>query len=196
MGMRLIKRYSNRRLYDTETSRTITQFDLARLIQEGHQVKVVDSSSGEDITLAVLGRVLLAETSRWEDVKESKELMRQLIYIGGEKSMSILKNTILASIGALHVTRQKAEKIIDELIKKGDLDKSDRKKAVMELLEKAEKSTEKFRAKFSKEAEKASKTVSGFAAGLTPALAEDMKKLERKVNKLAKQVKDLTEKMG
>lgn len=194
--MRLIKRYSNRRLYDTETSRTITQFDLARLIQEGHQVKVVDSSSGEDITLAVLGRVLLAETSRWEDVKESKELMRQLIYIGGEKSMSILKNTILASIGALHVTRQKAEKIIDELIKKGDLDKSDRKKAVMELLEKAEKSTEKFRAKFSKEAEKASKTVSGFAAGLTPALAEDMKKLERKVNKLAKQVKDLTEKMG
>ena len=59
--------------------------------------------------------------------------------------MSLLKNTVLASIGALHVTKDKAEKIIDDLIRRGELDKSDRKKAVMELLEKAEKSTTDFR---------------------------------------------------
>lgn len=194
--MKLIKRYRNRRLYDTTTSRTITQFDLAKMIREGQQVEVVDSDTGKDITLEVLGRVLLAETSRWHDVKESKELLRHLILAGGEKSMSILKNTILASIGVLQVSKEKAEKVIDELIKKGELDKSDRKKAVMELLDKAEQSTATFRSKFVKEAEKAQKNVTKIASSLSWATHDDLKKLERKVNKLAKQVKELTEKQA
>jgi len=189
--MRIVKRYKNRRLYDTETSRTITQFDLARLIQEGHKVKVIDSTTGEDITLAVIGRVLLAETSRWNSVKDSTELMRSMIIVGGEKSMSILKNTVLASIGMFQVTKAKAEKIIDDLIKKGELDKSDRKKAVMELLDKAEKSTADLRKKFSAEAQKAGKSVSKVTASLNWARQEDLIKLERKVSKLAKEIKDL-----
>lgn len=191
MAMRIVKRYKNRRLYDTETSRTITQFDLARMIQEGHKVKVIDSTTGEDITLAVIGRVLLAETSRWNSVKDSTELMRSMIIVGGEKSMSILKNTVLASIGMFQVTKAKAEKIIDDLIKKGELDKSDRKKAVMELLEKAEKSTADLRKKFSSEAQKAGQSVSKVTASLNWARQEDLKKLERKVNKLAREIKDL-----
>ena len=127
--MRLIKRYSNRRLYDVESSRTITQTELAAMIRNGIDVKIVDSSSEEDITLEVLGRVLVNETSSWNDLAESQELFRQLIISGGDKSMSVLKNTVLASIGAFHVTKAKAEQIIDDLIKRGDLDKSDRKKA-------------------------------------------------------------------
>jgi polyhydroxyalkanoate synthesis repressor PhaR len=189
--MRIVKRYKNRRLYDTQTSRTITQFDLARMIQDGHKVKVIDSTTGEDITLAVIGRVMLAETSSWGNAKDSTELLRTMIIVGGEKSMSILKNTILASIGVLQVTKSKAEKIIDDLIKKGDLDKSDRKKAVMELLDKAEKSTADLRKKFATEAQKATKSVSKMTAGLNWATQEDLKKLERKVNSLAKQIKDM-----
>jgi poly(hydroxyalkanoate) granule-associated protein len=178
-------------LYDTETSRTITQFDLARLLEVGHDVQVIDSESGEDITLTVLGRVMIAESSRWQDIKDSTEVVRQVIIAGGEHSMSILKNTILAGIGVINVTKAKAEKIIDDLIKKGELDKSDRKKAVMELLEKAEKSTESFRSKVWKEAEKAQKSVKKVTAGLNWATQEDLKKLERKVNRLAKKVKEL-----
>ena len=189
--MRIVKRYKNRRLYDTETSRTITQFDLARMIREGHKVQVVDSSTGEDITLAVIGRVMLAETSHWGSVRESTELMRSMIIVGGEKSMSILKNTVLASIGVFQVTKAKAEKIIDDLIKKGELDKSDRKKAVMELLDKAEKSTADLRRKFATEAQKATRSVSKMTAGLNWATQEDIRKLEAKVNKLAKQLKEL-----
>lgn len=59
--MRLIKRYKNRRLYDTEASRTITQKDLAGLIQTGETVTVIDSASGQDITLEVLSRVAISE---------------------------------------------------------------------------------------------------------------------------------------
>ena len=110
--------------------------------------------------------------------------------------MSLLKNTILASIGALQVTREKAEKIIDDLIKKGDLDKSDRKKAIMELLDKAEKSTASLRAKVAKEAERAQKSASKIVSELNWARQTDLKKLEAKVTKLATAVKALEEKMG
>ena len=105
--------------------------------------------------------------------------------------MSILKNTVLASIGVIQVTKSKAEKIIDDLIKKGELDKSDRKKAVMELLEKAESSTSDLRKKFSSEAQRAGKSMSKMTAGLNWATQDDLKKLERKVNRLAKQIKEM-----
>ena len=68
--------------------------------------------------------------------------------------MSVLKNTILASIGVIQVTKKKAEEIIDDLIKKGELNKSDRKKAVMELLDKAEKSTSQWKEKITQSASK------------------------------------------
>jgi len=109
--------------------------------------------------------------------------------------MSLLKNTVLASIGVFQVTKAKAEKIIDDLIKKGELDKSSRKKAVMELLEKAEKSTAVFRSKVMKEADKAQKGVTKITKELNWARQADVKKLEARVNKLAKAVKEMENKV-
>lgn len=194
--MRIIKRYRNRRLYDTRESRTITQFDLARLIREGEEVQVIESATGEDITVSVLGRVMASETSKWEDVKDTKDVLRHFIYLGGNKSMSILKNTVLASIGVVQVTKTKAEQIIDDLIKKGELDKSKRKAAVMELLDKAEKTTADIRKKVTAEVEKAQKGVSKFAKDVSWARQQDVKKLETKVSKLTKAVEDLEKRLG
>jgi len=194
--MKIIKRYKNRRLYDVEASRTITQRELADIVKAGHEIKVIESSNEKDITLEVLGRVMISETSSWEDVKESKELFIKLISLGGDKSMSVLKNTILASIGAFNVTKEKAEKIIDDLIKKGELDKSDRKKAVMELLAKAEKSTSQIREKISKGADKTSKEFVKIVDSLNYAKEVDLKKLEAKVDKLSKALKSIEKKIS
>jgi polyhydroxyalkanoate synthesis repressor PhaR len=166
--MRLIKRYRNRRLYDTQTSRTITQNHLVRLIGDGVSLKVVDSDTGEDVTMSVLGRLIARQAETLANDDESQRLFRRIIQIGGMKSMSILKNTVLASIGAFQVTKEKAEKVIDELIKRGEVSESERKSAVMELLERAEKSTAGWREKVSKE----------------------VKKAVDEVNKLGKEVKD------
>jgi len=194
--MRIVKRYSNRRLYDTQASRTITQFDLARMIRDGHRVQVVDAASGKDITVEVLGRVMVTETARHGSLSEAAEFLRDLIITGGDKSMSILRNTVLASIGALHVTRAKAEKIIDDLIKKGELDKSDRKKAVMELLAKAEKTTTELRRKLAREADRAHKGMSKLASGLGGVVREDIQKLDAKLTRLAKRVKAIEDKLA
>ena len=194
--MRVVKRYSNRRLYDTRASRTITQFDLARMVREGEDVKVIEAATGRDITVDVLSRVMVSESGRWGSLRETKEFLQDLIRTGGDKPMSILRNTVLASIGALQVTKSKAEKIIDDLIKKGELDKSDRKKAVMELLEKAEKSTADFRQKVVREADKAQKSVGKFTAGFSWVSAEEFKKLEARVKRLTTKVNKLEKELG
>ncbi|RKX28283.1 MAG: hypothetical protein DRP47_04695 [Candidatus Zixiibacteriota bacterium] len=197
--MRLIKRYSNRRLYDTASSTTITQGDVAKLIKSGVEVRIIESSTGEDITTAILGRIMLTEAESWEDTQISKKLITHIIELGGTKSMSILKNTVLASIGAFQVTKAKAEKIIDELISKGELEESDRKKAVLEMLEKAEKSTAKIRDRVSEETIKAQKEISKFTKDIKQyklVKATDMKKLETKVDKLTKAVSRLEKKLA
>jgi len=189
--MRVIKRYSNRRLYDTESSRTITQSDLSEMVKEGIELKVIDSQTGKDITVPVLGRLMLFETTNWRDHKSSQELFKAIILTGGKNPMSILKNTILASLGALQVTKEKATKIIDELIKKGELDRSERKKAIMELLKKADKSTADFRKKVSTEAARVQKDVSAFVQDMKLSKQSDFKRLEAKVDKIGKQLKKI-----
>ena len=105
--------------------------------------------------------------------------------------MSLLKNTVLASIGAFEVTKAKAEKIIDELIRQGDLSRSDRKEAVLELLERAQKSADKLRSTVIKEAEKAQKSASKLKKDLEWVRRSEYKKLEGKLSRLSKKVRDL-----
>ncbi len=179
-----------------QTSSTITQQDLAELVKKGLEIKVVEAGTGKDITTAVLGRLVLYETSRWKNGSASRDLFKSIIRAGGEKSMSILKSTFLASLGAIKLSAEKAEKVIDDLIKKGELDKSQRKKAIMELLEKADKSTAGFRRKVSEEAGKVGKDVSDFAKRMQPAMQEDLKKLESKVDGLSKRLKKIEESLS
>ena len=57
--MRVIKKYSNRRLYDTSASRYVNLDELAALVRGGDEVQVLDANNGEDLTRAVLLQVLL-----------------------------------------------------------------------------------------------------------------------------------------
>ncbi len=197
--MRTIKRYSNRRLYDTAASRTLTHRELAELIRAGEQIRVIDNATGADITVEVLGRILVAESASWNEETNPADLFSRIIALGGDKTMSILKNTVLASIGAFEISKAKAEKVIDELIKKGELNKSDRKEAVMELLDKAEKSTSKVYDKVAKEATKAQKEIAKFTDQVKQyqvVKKDDMKKLEGKVDKLTKLVTKLEKQLS
>jgi polyhydroxyalkanoate synthesis repressor PhaR len=60
----IIKKYANRRLYNTETSTYITQADLAGIIRGGQNVEVVDAKSGEDLTRQTLAQIILEEESK------------------------------------------------------------------------------------------------------------------------------------
>ncbi|HUZ86826.1 MAG TPA: polyhydroxyalkanoate synthesis regulator DNA-binding domain-containing protein [Candidatus Baltobacterales bacterium] len=60
----LIKKYANRKLYDTRTSRYITLDGIAGLVREGREIKVVDRDSGHDLTQLTLSQIVLTEEKR------------------------------------------------------------------------------------------------------------------------------------
>jgi polyhydroxyalkanoate synthesis repressor PhaR len=60
----LIKKYANRKLYDTRTSRYITLEGIAELVRDGHEIKVVDRENGHDLTQVVLSQIVLSEEKR------------------------------------------------------------------------------------------------------------------------------------
>ncbi len=199
--MRVIKRYKNRRLYDTELKRYITHAELKAIVEKRASFKIIDSKSGQDITLAVLGRLLTEQLNREENVKSYKVKLIEIINYGGKKSVSILKNTFLASVGIFNLTKKRAEEIIDSLIKAGEISKSERKQAVMELLDKAEESTAKIKERVKKESggvqkeinkvlDKIKKTTEGFSPKRVMA---ELEKLNKKVDKLAKSIENKKE---
>ncbi len=188
--MKIIKRYKNRRLYDTDLKSYITHIELAHIIKRGEPFKVIDSSTGEEITLAVLGQVLIGNLKNEKGNTRSKENLIELINKGGRISMSILRNTYLASVGIFNITKKKAEEIVDSLIKAGDISKSERKEAVLELIDRAEKSTAKMKEKIVKETgniqKNLQKDVSSVVGKLKLATQKDVDELNKKIDKLTK----------
>lgn len=57
----LIKKYANRKLYDTRTSRYVTLDQIAQLLRGGHDIKVVDRDSGHDLTHVTLSQIVLSD---------------------------------------------------------------------------------------------------------------------------------------
>lgn len=186
--MRAIKRYPNRLLYDTAASRFVNGDDLRSFIRAGESFYVVDSRTGSDQTAAVLGQLFVDEFSRKKNQKSVIETLRGFIALGGDFQMDILKKTVLASIGAFEITKAKAEEIVDTLIKQGEVAKSKRSEAILELLDKAEHSTKELKDRVGKDIEEAIEK-------LKVARKKDLEELTRKVDDLADQLRKMTEKL-
>jgi polyhydroxyalkanoate synthesis repressor PhaR len=75
---RVIKKYENRRLYDTEESRYVNLEEVAALIRGGAQIQVVDAKSGEDLTRHVMAQIIVEE-SRNDDGGPPLDFLRDLI---------------------------------------------------------------------------------------------------------------------
>ena len=74
----VIKKYANRRLYDTSAGRYVNLDDLAALIRKGEEIQVVDAKSGEDLTRVVLTQIIV-EDAKGQPTGLPLELLRQLI---------------------------------------------------------------------------------------------------------------------
>lgn len=91
----VIKKYANRRLYDTSNSRYINLEDIAAMVRNGKHVQIVDASSGEDLTRVTLTQIIV-EDAREQPSGLPLELLRQLIVasdrVGQEFMMWYLKS--------------------------------------------------------------------------------------------------------
>lgn len=80
---RLIKKYPNRRLYDTEISRYITLDEVRDLVMQGHEFKVIDKKTGRDITRSILLQVI-AEQEEGNDPVFSTDYLSNVIRFYGD----------------------------------------------------------------------------------------------------------------
>src|SRR5262245_8023027 len=88
---RVIKRYANRKLYDTQHSRYVTLDQIAEMIRSGDDVKIVDNKSKEDLTSITLAQIIFEEEKKQKSFLPL-QAMRNIIQSGGE-SISHLVTT-------------------------------------------------------------------------------------------------------
>lgn len=95
----VIKKYANRRLYNTETSSYITLDHLAQMTREGRDFKVVDAKTGEDITHNILTQIIMEEENRGQTMLPVN-FLRQLIAMYGDSMQAVVPQYLEASMEA------------------------------------------------------------------------------------------------
>jgi polyhydroxyalkanoate synthesis repressor PhaR len=81
----LIKKYENRRLYDSTNSRYVNLDEVAKMIQSGDAVRVVDATTGEDITRLILTQIIV-EDAKTPDSNFPLDVLRQMVIASGKAS--------------------------------------------------------------------------------------------------------------
>lgn len=110
----LIKRYQNRKLYDTHNSTYVTLDDIAKLIKDGHDVQIIDNKSKEDLTGVTLAQIL------FEEEKKKKSLLplgalKKIIQDGGDTLRDFVGKTIDSGVTSFSKAKEGAEKVIDRI---------------------------------------------------------------------------------
>ena len=124
--MPLIKRYTNRKLYDTNSGEYVTLEDIAGYIRNGEEVKVVDHTTGRDLTSLTLTQVLFQEEKKIGELLPQVVLTR-LIRTGSD-TIDNLRTRMLAAFDPDGLFNEEIRRRMDELTAKGELpvDEADR----------------------------------------------------------------------
>lgn len=113
-AIRLIKRYGNRKLYDTLESRYITLEEIARLVRGGSDVKVIDNENGDDLTTITFAQIILEEEKRRSSLL-SLGLLRELIQ-HGEDTLANLRSRVDKGMEAIGSIGEIAGRRVQEMV--------------------------------------------------------------------------------
>ena len=95
----VIKKYANRRLYDTSTSQYVTLDYLRDLVKKGTDFQVIDAKSGEDLTRGVLAQIIFEEEARGANLLPV-DFLRQLIGFYGDSLQSVVPGYLQMSMNS------------------------------------------------------------------------------------------------
>jgi len=104
-----IKKYANRRLYNTATSSYVTLDDLSEMVKKGQDFAVFDAKSGEDITRSVLTQIIFEEENKGEHNLLPIRFLRQLIRYYGDSMQAVVPRYLEFSIEALSSEHEKIQ---------------------------------------------------------------------------------------
>jgi polyhydroxyalkanoate synthesis repressor PhaR len=105
-----IKKYANRRLYNTGTSTYVTLEDLASMVKEGEDFLVYDAKSGDDITRSVLAQIIFEQENKAGQNLLPTTFLRQLIRFYGDSMQMVVPKYLEQSIDTLTREQEKFRK--------------------------------------------------------------------------------------
>ncbi len=105
-----IKKYANRRLYNTGTSTYVTLEDLAAMVKEGEDFLVYDAKTGDDITRSVLAQIIFEQENKAGQNLLPTTFLRQLIRFYGDSMQMVVPKYLEASIDTLTREQEKFRK--------------------------------------------------------------------------------------
>jgi polyhydroxyalkanoate synthesis repressor PhaR len=130
--MRVIKRYPNRKLYDTEAKQYISLDRIAELIREGQEIHVVDHASREDLTTVTLTQVIF-EQEKKQDSELPKTVLTALIRASGD-TLGTLRRTLASPLDWLHQVDEEIERRLQVLVKRGEMAEEESRRLRDQLL--------------------------------------------------------------
>jgi polyhydroxyalkanoate synthesis repressor PhaR len=108
----VIKRYSNRKLYDTQESRYVTLEEIEEMIRGGKEIAVVDASSGEDLTSVTLAQIIL-ENERNRRAALPSAFLHQLIK-HGEAWQDFVQRSMRSSLEGIISSQREMDRVFRE----------------------------------------------------------------------------------
>lgn len=184
-GEIVIKKYANRRLYNTGTSTYVTLEDLAKMVKKGEDFVVQDAKSGDDITHSVLTQIIFEQESKTGNTLLPISFLRQLISYYGDQMQMVVPSFLEHSMKAF--TEQQTQ-MREQMTKAfGDHPLSKNLQMPIQLMEEqVKRNTEMF--------QQAMQMFSPFLGGQQP--APESKKAEAKdIDELKEQLRSLQNKL-
>jgi polyhydroxyalkanoate synthesis repressor PhaR len=179
---KIIKRYTNRKLYDTVESRYVTLDEIAGMVKSGTEVRIIDNRTKEDLTSVTLAQIIFEEEKKTS--KMSLRTLKDLIRHGGERAAQIVEDTQAEFRGRVEAVRQAAEQRVQTLLKTGQ-QTSDKAK---EMVAASQEAVSQFQRRVDERVRTALEgmsTLSDLHRDLVQ-LSDRIADLERKVEKLEK----------
>ena len=110
----IIKKYANRRLYNTASSSYITLEDLARMVRENVEFQVLDAKTGDDITHSILTQIIMDEEANGGQQMLPVSFLRQLIGMYGNSMQALMPSYLEASMANFRDNQSKIREAFEK----------------------------------------------------------------------------------
>jgi polyhydroxyalkanoate synthesis repressor PhaR len=110
----IIKKYANRRLYNTSSSSYITLDDLSKMTRDGVEFQVLDAKTGSDITHSILTQIIMEEEAASDEQMLPISFLRQLISMYGNSMQALMPHYLEASMENFQANQRKLQDIFKQ----------------------------------------------------------------------------------
>jgi polyhydroxyalkanoate synthesis repressor PhaR len=122
--IRIIKKYQNRKLYDTQDSCYVTLDGIAKMIREGEDILVIDNNTKADVTALILTQVLYEQEKTNQSVLPVS-VLKNIVKSGSNNLFEFIQKYILGAIDAQLKTQEEIRTNLDRMVQKGELTKNE-----------------------------------------------------------------------